>query len=116
VSKLFSAEEVRNEMRDTIADKAKVDPQLVVIDVPTLPSVPYHHSALLEPMEIPIFQKRKDGEKTPQRLSEISRIFEALRGFINVVRVYTDEKSRAEVREAAQKVLGELPYSSRISY
>ena len=116
VSKLFSAEEVRNEMRDTIAHKARVDPQLVVIDVPTLPSVPYHHSALLEPMEIPIFHKAKDGEKTPQRLSEISRIFEALRGFINVVRVYTDEKSRAEVREAAQKVLGELPYSSRISY
>jgi HD superfamily phosphohydrolase len=116
ISKLFSAEEIRNEMRDKIAEKAGVDPQSVVIDVPTLPSVPYHHSALLEPMEIPIFHKTKDGRRVPQRLSEISRIFEALRGFINVIRVYTDEKYRVEVSEAAEKVLGELPYSARISY
>jgi hypothetical protein len=116
VSKLFSAEEVRNEIRDKIAQKAKVRSQSVVIDVPTLPSVPYHHSALLEPMEIPIFHKTKDGGKTSQRLSDVSRIFEALRGYINVVRVYTNEKSRGDVSEAAQKVLGELPYSARISY
>ncbi len=116
ISKLFSTEEIRNEMRDKIAQKANINPQHVVIDVPTLPSVPYHHSALLEPMEIPIFHKTKDGQKIPQRLSEISRIFEALRGFINVVRVYTEEKYRTEVSEAATKVLGELPYSARISF
>ena len=116
ISKLFSTEEIRNEMRDKIAEKAGVKPQFVVIDVPTLPSVPYHHSALLEPMEIPIFQKTRDGKKIPKRLSEISRIFEALRGFINVVRVYTEERYRAQVGEAATKMLGELPYSARISY
>ena len=116
ISKLFSTEEVRNEMRDKIAEKAGVNSQSVVIDVPTLPSVPYHHSALLEPMEIPIFHKTKDGRRVTQRLSEVSRIFEALRGFINVIRVYTDDKCRAEVSEAAEKVLGELPYSARISY
>ncbi len=116
ISKLFSTEEIRNEMRDKIAEKAGVNPQFIVIDVPTLPSVPYHHSALLEPMEIPIFHKTKDGEKVPQRLSEASRIFEALRGFINVIRVYTEEKCRPQVSEAATKVLGELPYSARISY
>jgi HD superfamily phosphohydrolase len=116
ISKLFSTEEIRNEMRDKIAEKAGVKPQFVVIDVPTLPSVPYHHSALLEPMEIPVFQKTRDGKKVPKRLSEISRMFEALRGFINVVRVYTEERYRAEVGEAAAKMLGELPYSARISY
>jgi len=116
VSNLFSAEEIRNEMRDKIAEKARVSPQFVVIDVPTLPSVPYHHSALIEPMEIPVFHKTRDGKKIPQRLSEISKIFEALRGFINVVRVYTEDKYRTEVTEAATKVLGELPYSARISY
>jgi hypothetical protein len=116
VSKLFSAEELRNEMRDKIAQKANVNPQFVVIDVPTLPSVPYHHSVLLEPMEIPIFYKTIDGKTVSQRLSEISRIFEALRGFINVIRVYTEEKHRTKVSEAATKVLGELPYSTRISY
>jgi len=116
VSKLFSAEEIRNEMRDKIAEKARVKPQFVVIDVPTLPSVPYHHSALIEPMEIPVFHKTRDGKRIPQRLSEISKIFEALRGFINVIRVYTEDKYRVEVAEAATKVLGELPFSARISY
>lgn len=116
ISKLFSTEEIRNEMRDQIAQKARVDPQTVVIDVPTVPSVPYHHSMLLEPMEIPIFSRTKEGERIAQRLSEISRIFEALRGFINVVRVYTEEKYRDQVAEASTRVLGELPYSARISY
>ncbi len=116
ISKLFSAEEIRNEMRDKIAEKADVKPRFVVIDVPTLPSVPYHHSVLMEPMEIPIFDKTRDGRKVPHRLSEVSRIFEALRGFINVVRVYTEEKYRLKVSEAATEVLGELPYSARISY
>lgn len=116
VSKLLSTEEIRNEMRDKIAQKADVAPQFVVIDVPTLPSVPYHHSAILEPMEILTFHKTRDGRKIPQRLSEISRIFEALRGFINVVRVYTEDKYRTRVGEAATEMLGELPYSARISY
>lgn len=116
VSKLFSTEEIRNEMRSKIAEEAGIKPQFIVIDVPTLPSVPYYHSALIEPMEIPIFHKTRDGKKVHQRLSEISKIFEALRGFINVVRVYTEERYRAEVSEAATKMLGELPYSARISY
>ncbi len=116
VSRLFSTEEIRNEMRDRIAENAGVKPQFVVIDVPTLPSVPYHHSALLEPMEIPIFYETRDGKRVPQRLSEVSKIFEALKGFINVVRVYTEETYRTRVSEAAAKVLGELPYSARISY
>ena len=116
VSRLFSTEEIRNEMRDRIAENAGVKPQFVVIDVPTLPSVPYHHSALLEPMEIPIFYETRDGKRIPQRLSEVSKIFEALKGFINVVRVYTEETYRIRVSEAAAKVLGELPYSARISY
>ncbi|UCB59903.1 MAG: HD domain-containing protein [Candidatus Bathyarchaeota archaeon] len=116
VSRLFSTEEIRNEMRDRIAEKAGVKSEFIVIDVPTLSSVPYHHSALLEPMEIPVFHKTRDGRRIPQRLSEVSKIFEALKGFINVVRVYTEEAYRTEVSEAAIKVLGKLPYSARISF
>ena len=116
ISKLFSTEEIRNEMRDKIAEMAGVEPQFVVLDVPTLPSVPYHHSAMMEPMEIPMFYRTRDGRKVPQRLSETSRIFDAMRGFINVVRVYTEEKYRVKVSEGAKKMLGGLPYSARVSY
>ena len=116
VSSIFTVEEFRNQIRDQIASQAKVDPELVVIDVPTLPSVPYRHSALLEPMEIPVFYRAKNGRKVPQRLSDMSGIFDVLRGFINILRVYTDEKNREKVGEAASKLLGGIPSSAKISF
>ena len=116
VSSIFGVEEIRNQMRDKIASEAGVKPQSVVIDVPTLPSVPYRHSVLLEPMEIPVFQRTRDGEKIPQRLSDISGIFDVLKGFINIIRVYTEEKHREKVGVAAAKLLGGIPSSAKISF
>jgi HD superfamily phosphohydrolase len=116
VSNIFSAEEFRNQIRNKIAKDAKVDPEAIIIDVPTVPSVPYHHSMFMEPMEIPVFSKTRDGKKEVKRLSEISGIFEVLKGFINILRVYTDEKKRGKVAEAASKILGEIPSSAKISY
>ncbi|MEM2319134.1 MAG: HD domain-containing protein [Candidatus Bathyarchaeia archaeon] len=116
VSNIFSAEEFRNQIRNRIAKNAKVDPEVIVIDVPTVPSVPYHHSMMMEPMEIPVFSRTHDGRKELKRLSEISGVFEVLKGFINILRVYTDEKYRGSVGRAASEVLGEIPYSAKISY
>ena len=116
VSSIFSVEEIRNQLRDQIASEAKVDPKAVVIDVPTLPSVPYSHSVLLEPMEIPVFSRTRGGEKIPQRLSDISGIFDVLKGFINILRVYTDEEHREKVGAAATKLLGDIPSSAKISF
>ncbi|MEM3734968.1 MAG: hypothetical protein QXH40_00005, partial [Candidatus Bathyarchaeia archaeon] len=116
VSNIFSAEEFRNQIKNRIAKDAKVDPEAIIIDVPTVPSVPYHHSMFMEPMEIPVFSKTRDGRKEAKRLSEISGIFEVLKGFINILRVYTDEKNRGKVAEAASKILGEIPSSAKISY
>jgi HD superfamily phosphohydrolase len=116
VSSIFGVEEIRNQMRDKIASEAGVKPQSVVIDVPTLPSVPYRHSVLLEPMEIPVFHRTRDGEKIPQRLSDISGIFDVLKGFINIIRVYSEVKHREKVGAAAAKLLGGLPSSAKISF
>jgi HD superfamily phosphohydrolase len=116
VSSLFSAEEIRNQVRDKIASEAGVKPDSVMIDVPTLPSVPYRHSVFMEPMEIPVFHRTRDGEKIPQRLSDISGIFDVLKGFINILRVYTEKKHREKVGAAASKLLGEIPSSARISF
>jgi hypothetical protein len=70
----------------------------------------------MEPMEIPVFHKKRDGKKKQQRLSEISRIYEVLRGFINILRVYTDEENREKVSNAAVSTLGDIPTSAKISY
>jgi HD superfamily phosphohydrolase len=116
ISTIFSVEEIRNKLQDQIADEAGVDAKAVVIDVPTLPSVPYSHSVLLEPMEIPVFQRTREGEKTPKRLSDVSGVFDVLKGFINILRVYTDEENREKVSKAATKLLGETPSSAKISF
>jgi HD superfamily phosphohydrolase len=116
VTSIFGAEEIRSQIRDKIAEKAKVPLDAVVIDVPTVPSVPYHHSILMQPMEIPVFYKTHACQKIPQRLSDISGIFEVLKGFINILRVYADEPNREKVAVAATKILGEIPSSAKISY
>lgn len=116
VSSIFNVEGVRNRIRDQISEEAKVKPEMVIIDVPTLPSVPYHHSVLMGPMEIPIFQKTRDGRKTHRRLSEISGIFDVLRGFMNILRVYTEEEYLRRVQLAAEKLFGDLPSTMKISY
>jgi HD superfamily phosphohydrolase len=116
VTSIFGVEEIRSQIRDKIAEKAKVPLDAVVIDVPTVPSVPYHHSILMQPMEIPVFHKTHTGKRIPQRLSDISGIFEVLKGFINILRVYTGEPTREKVATAATEVLGEIPSSAKISY
>jgi HD superfamily phosphohydrolase len=116
VPSIFSVDEIRDQMRNKIASEAGVGPQAVVIDVPTVPSVPYHHSDLLEPMEIPVFQKTRKGEKISLRLSDISSVFDVLKGFINILRVYTEEKHLDKVSVAAAKVIGGTPSSAKISF
>jgi hypothetical protein len=116
VSNIFGREAHRKQLQAEIAKRAGISTEAVTIDVPTVPSVPYHHSTFLEPMEIPVFSKTPEGIKIPQRLSEISKIIDTLKGFINILRVYTDERDRGKVAEAAAKILGETPTTARISY
>jgi HD superfamily phosphohydrolase len=116
VPSIFSVDEIREQMRNKIASEAGVEPEAIVIDVPTVPSVPYHHSDLLEPMEIPVFQKTRSGEKIPLRLSDISAVFDVLKGFINIIRVYTEAKYVDKVSVAAADVIGGTPSSAKISF
>jgi HD superfamily phosphohydrolase len=116
VTSIFCVEEVRDQVRNKIAAEAGVDAAEIVIDVPTVPSVPYHHSDLLEPMEIPVFQKTRADEKIPLRLSDISSVFGVLKGFINILRVYTSERYVDRVSVAATKIIGGTPSSARISF
>lgn len=116
ISNIFSRDAYRQQIQSEIAQEAGVAAETVIIDVPTVTSVPYHHSALMENMEIPVFSKTQTGKKALYRLSEISKIFETLKGFINILRVYTDEKNRERVEKATSKVLGKIPSTAKISY
>jgi HD superfamily phosphohydrolase len=115
ISNLFGRESYRRQVQSEIAKEAGVDLESVIIDVPTVPSVPYHHAVLLESTEIPVFT-RQAGEKKLERLSESSKIFETLKGFMNILRVYTDQADRPKVEKATAKVLGKIPSAAKISF
>jgi len=116
ISNIFGREAYRQQMQREIAKEASVNLESVIIDVPTVPSVPYHHAVLTESMEIPVFTRAQTGEKTPERLSEISKIFETLQGFMNILRVYTDKENREKVEKATAKILGRIPSAAKISF
>ncbi|MFA5364669.1 MAG: HD domain-containing protein [Candidatus Bathyarchaeia archaeon] len=116
VPSIFSVDEVREQVQNKIAQQAGVDPSVIIIDVPTVPSVPYHDSELMEPMEIPVFQKTRAGEKVALRLSDVSAVFDVLKGFINILRVYTDKEHLDKVSDASEKIIGGTPSSAKISY
>jgi len=116
ISKLFGQESYRNKVRGEIAKAADVELDAVIIDVPTVPSVPYHHAVLMESTEIPVFTRSTAGEKKLQRLSESSKIFETLKGFMNILRVYTDTTNRTKVEKATARLLGEIPSAVKISF
>jgi len=116
VSSIFTNERVRNKIEEEIAEKAGVERENVIIDVPTLPSVPYRHSIEMEPMRIPVFYRTKEGNKIPVNLRDASQLIDALRGFMNIIRVYTWEQYREKVAKAAESIIGVPPYSARISY
>ncbi len=115
ISNLFGRESYRRQIQSEIAKEAGVGVESVIIDVPTVPSVPYHHAVLMESMEIPVFSRNPTGEKIPQRLIESSRIIETLQGFMNILRVYTDEPQRERIEKATAKILNRIPSVTKIS-
>jgi HD superfamily phosphohydrolase len=116
VSSVFTNESVRLKLEEDIAVKAKVPVPDVGIDVPSLPSVPYHYAMDIGPIDIPIFSKNRSGEKVPQKITELSKVVDEFSVFMNIIRVYTKERYREQVAEAAAQVLGESPLSNVLSY
>lgn len=115
VSSLFGLESLRTQVEEELASMAGVPAGEVFIDTPSLPSIPYRHTIDFDPMEIPIVDGNA-GSRRLFRATKLSRTIEVLRGFVNIVRVYTHERNRDRVREAAERALGNLPDSARVSY
>jgi HD superfamily phosphohydrolase len=116
VPSMFTNESVRLKLEEEIAAKANVPASDVGVDVPSLPSVPYHYALQIGQNDIPIFSKTRSGEKVPERITELSKVVEQLSLFMNIIRVYTKRSHREKVSEAAAKVLGESPLSGVLSY
>jgi len=84
------------------------------VDVPTLDSIPYYPREI-DPMEVPVFKVSSDGKKERVALSSHSRLINVLKGYIDIIRVYTLPEYRKQVEEAAAEVFKTLPLAAQIS-
>ncbi len=110
MANILTRPSVRREIEEEIAEKAGVSADSVIVDTPTLPSVPYN-PRLIDPLEIPILT-----EAGTIRLSDVSGLINVLKVYLDVVRVYTDAASREKVTKASTKIFGEGPVSTQVSY
>jgi hypothetical protein len=115
LTSVLTNEKIRLELENEIAEASDLTSGEVTIDVPSVLSVATSHAMSPEEMEIPMFYKSSDGKKTLRRLSDVSKIIDLLRGYMNIVRVYTTKEKREAVRKASEKLLGK-PQSLEISY
>ncbi len=112
VSKILTKRKVRESLQEEIATAAKVPADEVIVDVPTLPSVPYNPHQL-DPMEIAIFEVI-EGKRVPRKLSEFSKFAEMMKVYLDVIRVYTFDCHRAKVGRAAREIFQEVPDAALI--
>jgi hypothetical protein len=110
---VFSSEHFRADIEKQIARKARISEEDVIIDVPTLPSVPYQQTADMQPMDVPVFKRVPLGKKQIVPLAEVSRIVGVLQTFMKLVRVYTGEAYRSRVELAAHQILGDAQGSRK---
>lgn len=112
VSKILTKKKVRESIKDEIAEIAKVPANEVIVDVPTLPSIPYNPHQL-DPMEIGIFEV-VEGKRIPRKLSNYSNIAQMMKVYLDVIRVYTFDRHRAKVGRAAREIFQEIPDAAQI--
>src|SRR5207245_10498440 len=106
---------LREDSQKEIARQEKVPEQDVIIDVPTLPSVPYHRTVEMRPLDSPVFLRLSQGRKRKAQLAEVSRIGFVLQAFMNIIRVYTKEKYRNRFEQVSKQILAETPVHSKLS-
>lgn len=114
IAKLLSDKSTRAQKESEIAEKAGIDPESVTVDVPTLASMPYYPREI-DPVEIPIFEATVEGEKDQISLSESSQLVNVLKGYVDLLRVYTSQKHREKIQRVSEEVFKELPFSAQLS-
>ena len=106
---------IRTSLEKDIADQAKADPSIVIIDVSTAPSVPYY-ARQQKPQDIPLYTETADGTKQPVSFSSLSPLGDTLIGYLDIMRVYAPQRDREAVRKAAESNFGKESAFTQVSY
>jgi len=110
---IFNKVNIRQQLETEIGEKAGIDPDYIVIDVPQVLSVPVNPIERKK-TEILVSQKTTSG-KVVKRVTELSPLLGSLSKFIDIVRVYTLPEHREKVASICEEILGQRPFSTKIA-
>ncbi|MBO3841862.1 MAG: HD domain-containing protein [Candidatus Brockarchaeota archaeon] len=114
---LISRPSLRGSLENEIAEEAGIAPSLVFLDLPSVPSLPYHPDYSGEKhggFDVKIIGW-EDSERMAKSVFDVSPMVQSLKGFMGLARVYTFPENRERVFKASKRVFGERPYSFKIS-
>lgn len=114
IEQLFAKRRVREQIILDLADRAKIDPLHIYLDVPTTPSVPYTYGR--EALKTITFVHKDDNKKSYEVIPiESLPLIGAITGFMDVLRIYTRAEYRKKVAKAIEDLFGVEGFMTRIS-
>ncbi len=96
-----------NEIRSSLSKKSKVDENEIFVDSSVTPSIPLAPSKKESKQIILITKENGKSQAQEMSISDIP-VVSAISGFMNILRVYTPQKTRKKVEIAAKSILGDL--------
>ena len=114
LTSIFTQKSFREQLSSKIADLAKVQSSEVYVDVPTAPSVPV--SSTRESFKGVTVVSRERGRPISTEVGiEGLPLVSTIVGFMDVLRVYTNEKNRAKVQKATDSVFSKEGFETKVS-
>ncbi len=90
---------------EELAKEANIPIDMIYIDLPNSPNVPYSHIDETRPNIIKSFKRKKDNQKQKVRLEDYSLFFNQFKGQLKLLRIYTWPKYRNKLQRVAKKVI-----------
>jgi HD superfamily phosphohydrolase len=115
LASIFNQRTFRDQLSAQIAKKAGVAQSEVYVDVPTAPSVPV--SSTRESFKgITVVSRKDNGTLVSSEIGiEQMPLISTIAGFMDVMRVYTSEKSRSKVQKATNTVFQGEGFETKVS-
>lgn len=114
VERIFDQSRFRQELARDIARKAAVNETDVYVDVPTTPSVPYTYTREA-PSSLILVQEDPTGKTHKTVPINELQLVGSITGFMDILRVYTQEENRKKVAGAVHELFGGNGFMTRVS-
>jgi HD superfamily phosphohydrolase len=106
-SKMLLEKTKTNEIRSSISRKSNIDENEIFVDSSVTPSIPLSPSKKESKQVILITNENGKAQAQELPISKIP-VVSAISGFMNILRVYTPQKTRKKVEIAAKSILSDL--------